>query len=341
MRTRLPLYALILALPTLCWLMLYGSRPPVGALGRAHDGLWFSRALMHRGGVETPQAAATRVRDHGITKIYPFLGPPDTLGWPGYVDGRTHHRFEPDYAHAALRRFKAAAPEIQVLPWTGGVLGAQITLRPGAQRTAWFAHLRRLIEAGAHGVHFNIEPLPSGSTDFLSFLRAARAALGPRALISVAAFPPASLGRPAGDSAWRLAYLADVCRAADEVVVMGYDTGHRIGLIYETLIAHWVRQLDETLPRPEAGGCRWSMGVPAYEDDRPWHRPEVETLARALSGVRRGLAHGLRSAFDGVTLYADWTIDATEWATFDRDWRGVPAEPNALHPERTARTIRP
>ncbi len=318
MRKRLVVYGLLILAPTLAWLVVFGPRASPGSLSRGQDGLWLRRDLLHGGGSETPAELVARLRRHRITRIYPFLGPPDTAGWPGFVQGRRHHRFDPARAGEAIGRLRALAPELVILPWTGGVLHEQIGLEPGRQRAAWLGHLAALVEAGAQGVHLNIEPLPSGSTAFLELLEVTRAALPAGALVSVAAYPPESPGREAGATEWSLEYLAAVCVAADELVVMGYDTGHQLGLIYETLVARWARQLDETLP---AGACRWSMGVPAYEDDVPWHRPEVETQERALSGLRRGLSGGAPADFSGVTLYADWTVDAAEWAHFDATWR--------------------
>jgi len=104
---------------------------------------------------------------------------------------------------------------------------------------------------------------------------------------------------------------------------MGYDTAQRVPVVYETLVADWTRDLIETLPPPSEGGCQWSMGVPAYEDDEPWHDPATETIEHGISGVRRGLA-GRRPPehFTGISLYASWTIDSGEWSTYERLWRG-------------------
>jgi hypothetical protein len=182
-----------------------------------------------------------------------------------------------------------------------------------------------LVALGAEGVHLNVEPLPPGEPGYLDLLRAVKDAIGEQAILSVAAYPPTTPLHPFEEVHWTLEFAREVCTVADELVVMAYDTGLPVGWLYEAQVAQWTRELAAALP---PGDCEWSMGMPAYEDDVPWHRPDVETLAHGLAGLRAGLPAPPPAGFTGAAIYASWTMDAEEWATWDRAWRGrEPAGP--------------
>ena len=61
---------------------------------------------------------------------------------------------------------------------TGGILDRDVNLKDERQRKAFADHMRRLVEAGADGVHLNIEPLASGAPEYLQLLRNVKAAIG-------------------------------------------------------------------------------------------------------------------------------------------------------------------
>jgi hypothetical protein len=65
------------------------------------------------------------------------------------------------------------------------------------------------------------------------------------------------------------------------------------------------------------------MGVPTYDETGLMHRAAVESTENALLGVVTGLRGlGAGGTFEGVALYAEWTTDEKEWATYERIWRG-------------------
>ena len=66
-------------------------------------------------------------------------------------------------AGAFLAEIHRIAPEIRVIPWTGGNLGRDVHLDDAAQRRAFAEHARRLVALGADGIQLNVEPLPSGT----------------------------------------------------------------------------------------------------------------------------------------------------------------------------------
>ncbi len=309
---------------------------PLGADGRAprafdrgDNALWMRRHWLHEApGKEEIAALAEGLRARGIKRIYPFLGPMDQEGWPGWRSKRGHIRYIPGQTGAFLAEFHRIAPEIRVLPWTGGNSGSDVRLDDENQRRAFAAHARQLIRLGADGVHLNVEPVPSGSAAFLSLLREVKAAIGEHTL-SVAASPPRA--DPEEDTHWELPYLREVCRNANEIAVMAYDTGLKSAPAYEELLARWTHQLAQALPPPSEKGCEWLMGVSAYDDDNADHRPDVETIGHSLNGIAAGLRGIAAPAnFRGVAIYASLTMDAGKWAVYDRLWRGI--EPVALPP---------
>jgi hypothetical protein len=169
--------------------------------------------------------------------------------------------------------------------------------------------------------------MPSGSTDLLELVRELKAALGSKAMISVAAIGPASPRlEVVRDQYWSIDYTVQLCAVANEVVIMGYDTWLRDPAEYRRLISEWTASLSSSLST-----CEWRMGVPAYEENRPHHRPEVESLEIAIGGVIDGFTAGQRpESFRGLALYAGWTIDAREWAAYDSIWRGRAPTTNAV-----------
>ncbi len=286
---------------------------------------------MHEGPTPAEIAALVEsLRARGIRRIYPFLGPMDREGWPGWRSKAGFVRYDPERAGAFLAEIHRIAPEIRVIPWTGGILGSDVNLKDEAQRKAFAEHARRLVALGADGVHLNIEPLVGGTSGYLELLREVKAAIGDRTL-SVAAYPPPISAQPAEDTHWELPFLREVCRNANELAVMAYNTGLTSAPAFESLIATWTRELAAALPPPQGGGCEWLMGVPAYDDDKDYHRPDVETIEHSLKGLVAGLRGVKRHEnFRGVAIYASFTADERKWAVYDRLWRGL--EPTASPP---------
>jgi hypothetical protein len=249
----------------------------------------------------------------------------DREGWPGWRSKAGLVRYDAGRAGAFLQAIHRIAPEIRVIPWTGGVAGGDVQLQDRKQRRAFAEHARRLIALGADGIHLNIEPLKSWTPGYLDLLREVKAAIGGHTL-SVAAYTPPVASRAEGDLQWELPFMREVCRNAGEIAVMGYNTGASSPRQFEDIVSAWMRQLAAALPPSSAKGCEWLMGVPAYDDAEEYHRPDVETIEHSLNGIVAAL-HGMKTPqnFAGVAIYASFTMNESKWATYDRLWRG--AEP--------------
>lgn len=309
------------------WAQTLQEPPPAATtvFDKGDNALWMRRRWLHE--APPPEEIAELVqslRARGVRRIYPFLGPMDRDGWPGWRSNAGIVRYIPERAEAFLSLMQRLAPEIKVIPWTGGVLGRDVRLEDAAQRKAFAEHARKLVAMGADGVQLNVEPLPSWSPGYRELLKEVKAAIGQRTL-SVAAYPPPTPLHPFPDVHWELPFLQAVCEDADELAVMAYDTGVSSGPVYEELVATWTRELAATLTPSHAGGCHWLMGVSAYDDDKGYHRPEAETIEHGVRGIVAGLQWAPKppNHFRGVAIYASFTTDERKWAAYDRLWRGV------------------
>jgi hypothetical protein len=300
-------------------------------LDRGDNGVWLRRIWLHDDPLIAGRedalfaALAQDTARLGITRLYPFLGPMDAEGHPGWRSDTGIRRYDPERVRRFFDAMHAARPELRIHPWTGGVLDRDVRFSDGERLARFVAHAGQLVALGADGIQLNVEPLPDGTAAYLDLLRAVKAEIGPDKTLSVAAYPPTTLLHPFSEVHWSLSYTRAVCEIADEVAVMAYDTGLRQRVLYRGLVTSWAKELAETLPPPSAGGCELLIGLPAYEDDEPWHRPDVETIDVALSGVIRAFPEGLPEHVRGVAIYASWTTDASEWRDYSRLWRGADA----------------
>ena len=295
-----------------------------GEFDRGDNAMWLRRHWMHEGPSNDEIAdLVASLRARGIRRVYPFLGPMDGDGWPSWRSKSGLRRYDPERAGAFLAEIKRIAPDIKVMPWTGGNLRQDVRLEDLNQRRGFVEHARRLVALGADGVHLNVEPLPSFTPGFRELLREVKAAIGDKTL-SISAYPPPTELHPFPEVHWELPFLRDVCNDADELAVMGYDTAVSSVPVFRDLITRWMGELIATLAPSSAGSCEWLMGVPTYDDDKPYHRPDVETIDTSLAGIIAALrTHGRPDYFRGVAIYASFTTDERKWALYDRLWRGV------------------
>ena len=249
------------------------------------------------------RALAGKLREHGITDVFPHLCPAEPNGDLPPVDARQVETF--------LDVFEG----FRVLPWIGGPNG--VSARPSDLK--WRKHfvdkVRGLLETHPRfaGVHLNIEPLPSGDRDFIALLQEVRAGLPRGRILSVAAYPPPTRWHPFPDVHWEEVYFREVAKHCDHLAVMMYDAAQKFPKTYQKLMADWTKEV-----------LKWSegkpvlLGVPTYDDTGVgYHDPDVENLTNALKGIHRALSKGsLPATYQGVAIYSDWETSDSEWAYF-------------------------
>jgi hypothetical protein len=246
---------------------------------------------------------ADKLRRHHITDVFPHLCPAEPDGRLSQVDD------------VQTERFLDGLAGFRVLPWIGGPNGANVRLQNAKWRSTFTNQVHSLLVTHPRlsGIHLNVEPLPSGDTNFLAFLEEVRVALPQGKLLSIAAYPPPTRWHPYKDVHWDEGYFREVARRCDQLAVMMYDAGQRIPKTYQQLMADWTKEV-----------LAWSdgkfvlLGVPTYTDAGvEYHNPAVENLTNALLGVHRGLSRQtLPTNYQGVAVYCDWETSDGEWAYF-------------------------
>jgi hypothetical protein len=320
--------AAVLALPLLlaaAWLAYLAWAPvadgPPHPFNQDRNAVWLeSRWLKRAHAAAEVEALLLALDQRGVRYVFPHLIPFSTAGRLPVGDREPMRAFL-----AAARR---VAPELKVLPWVGGLRKGYRRQRPGTidladlgQRQSIVAECRSLMDEGFDGIHLNVEPVAEGDLDFLALLRALRTAVGPDRLLSLSAIRPGPMRlRFAPNFLWSPDYYARVASAADQVVVMAYDTGIPTGNLYRRYVAY----AAATALRALAGSrARVLMGVPTYDETGLMHRAAAESPENALAGIVSGLrGQGGGGTFEGVALYAEWTTDDREWGVYESVWRG-------------------
>ncbi|QKW22984.1 hypothetical protein HUT16_31365 [Kitasatospora sp. NA04385] len=298
----------------------YAGEPAADARTRGKDAIWLGHAWVD--GRRTPEelsALAARVRSTGIHDLYVHTGPLEHDGSldPGLAPG----------AADFLARAHAAMPGVRVQSWLGDVVAPEkegLHLDRADVRDRIAGSARQVLDLGFDGVHFDLEPVHSGSSGFLALLDQVHALTAARAVpLSIAApqiDPVPGLGRVTfalsdHGKYWSAGYFAAAARRVDQVAVMSYDTSMPVESLYGGYVARQTSlALANTPPDVDL-----LMGLPAYWADTPSHRGDAETVRAAVRGARLGLGPGGRRNF-GLALYVDFAATPDHWAAYRDGW---------------------
>jgi len=319
---RAVLAALLLGALVLGYLVFFPPKDP-GAhpFNQDRNAVWLEHRWFEKDQKPEEMEAELQSLDrHGVRYLFPHLIPFDPAG-------RLPNR-NPDQMRAFLAAARRVDPEMKVLPWVGGVRVGYKRTRTGSidlgnivQRQQIVAECRGLMDEGFDGIHVDVEPVNDGNVDFLALLRSLRTAIGGDHILSISAIRPGPIALSAAPNFfWTPAYYARVAAAADQVVVMTYDTGLPTAALYARYVSYATAAVAGEL---QGSRARVLVGIPTYEETGRMHRAGVETPENALLGVVSGL-QGLKDtkSFEGVALYAGWTTDDAKWGIYERLWRG-------------------
>lgn len=318
---------LVLAAGALAY--LWGHTPPGDyaphPFNHDRNAVWLEHRWLEREHpAEEMDALFMSLTARGVQYVFPHLIP-----FNGAGRLPVHSR---EQMRAFLGSARRVAPRIKVLPWVGGLRAGYRRTRPGTldltdlgQRQRIMAECRGLIDEGFDGIHLNVEPIDDGNVEFLALLRALRTAVGRDRILSLSAIRPGPFSLAvAPNFFWTPEYYSRVASVADQLVVMGYDTGLPTPGLYRRYVSYAASAVTQTLAESRSR-ARVLMGVPTYDDTGLMHRAGVETPDNALLGIIAGLRGvGGGGTFEGVALYAEWTTDAREWDIYERIWRGRP-----------------
>ncbi|MEU9100948.1 glycosyl hydrolase family 18 protein [Streptomyces sp. NPDC048361] len=301
----------------------YAGVPGDDTRTRGRDAYWLGHAWVDgRKGDKDLDAFAAKVRGSGIRDLFVHTGPLDhdgTLPAARYPRAR----WLVDGVHRRL-------PGVRVQAWLGDELASEgpVGMRlDDDTRTAVVTAARQVLDtAHVDGVHFDLEPLPSGDLNYLALLDSLRALTRPRgALLSVAAhqIDPLPALHTAADGLtghgkwWSQAYFGQVARRVDQIAVMSYDTAMPVQSLYGGYVARQTALALQVTPQ----ATDLLMGLPFYDDESMSHHGSAETVAAAVRGARLGLARTDRHRQHfGVALYVDFAERDGDWAAYREGW---------------------
>jgi hypothetical protein len=241
-----------------------GSVPAAVPAGGA-DGLWLGHAWVD--GRHTPadlNALIGRLRKTGIRDLFVHVGPLSE-------DGSLNPALRPR-ARWLLTGLHRRLPQVRVQAWLGDLVGpGGLDLASRATGARLLAADAQVLAEGFDGIHYDLEPVPSGDRGYLALLTATHDLTRARhGVLSVACdqIEPAPylhvvdqliFGHPHW---WSAAYLRAIASRADEVALMTYDTGVPTGAAYSGSrrgsagrhLAHRAARLPRQRARPYERG---------------------------------------------------------------------------------------
>ncbi|MDH6129648.1 hypothetical protein [Kitasatospora sp. GP82] len=298
----------------------YAGEPAAEARTRGRDAVWLGHSWVDGRKGDADLAGLTRqLAGTGIRDLYVHTGP---LEHDGSLD---------PVKYPQARRFVAsvhqALPGLRVQAWLGDVVAPEtdgLRLEQADTRDRVTASARQALDLGFDGVHFDLEPIRSGSAGFLSLLDQVHAVTAERgAPLSVAApqidplpgLHSVSVALTDHGKWWSQAYFTQVARRVEQIAVMSYDTAMPVESLYGGYVAQQTSlALEATPPQVDL-----LMGLPAYWDDTFGHRGSAETVAAAVRGARLALGRSERQTF-GLALYVDFAATPEHWDAYRRGW---------------------
>jgi hypothetical protein len=295
--------------------LAYAGEPSAEARTRNHDALWLGHAWVDGRKTTADIAALAKQLDGtGIRDLYVHTGPLEH-------DGSLPLAKVSPLARWFVEAMKAAAPAVRVQAWLGDVV--QPAKNPGMDlddpvvRKRVVASSAAVLDQGFQGIHFDFEPVHSGSKGYLAMLDETDVLTAGRGVpLSVAAAQIEPLWRlHALGKWWSQDYFGEVARRVEQIAVMSYDTAMPLESLYGGYVAKQTKlALEVTPPSTDL-----LMGLPAYWESKPSHWGHAETVQAAVRGARLGLGSSDRQNF-GLALYVDFTATPDHWAAYRDGW---------------------
>ncbi len=303
----------------LAWYFLLGpsNRDHGSSFNRNANAVWASHTWSEDShSVEEIREFAEQMGAGGVKYVFLHVGPIEGDGTIPAARYRALSEF--------LKTARVYGDRVKYLAWMGQIRGKlplqELQVRREVVRTA-----RVFVEdLGMDGIHYDIEPIVDGDTDFLYLLEDTKKILGDGKLLSVALpelipdYVFAVVRRVLDLKSYLSSeYYLKVAERSDQIAVMTYENSIHAGWLYQYFLKHeviWLTQLlkdyDNIL----------LIGLPTYDTKTPSFDPKAENIYSGLKGVVEGLnnwrSHG--EPFEGVALYGSWTTDTEEWKTMER-----------------------
>lgn len=305
--------------------LLYSPVPETnGSLFNKHrNGVWMAHSWFDEyHSKEEISELGRRLKEYDMGYIYIHVGPlNEDGGIPPYSE---------EIAKGFINGMKEINPELKILAWIGGTNRAfrgKVDLGSRKVIDEISRVSKELILLGFDGIHINIEPLTDGDRNFLNLLFSIRNVIGDQKILSVAAMKWRFFNLPHiwhSKWFWGTRYYRDIGRVVDQLVVMAYDTAIPLKKLYIWYVKNQTINITSAVAGLRNPGPEILIGLPAYEESRLTHRPEIENIENALYGVIAGLMdeESNKSSFGGVAIYSYWVMDNEKWKSYLRLWKG-------------------
>ena len=317
----LVLVAGVIVLAPFGYLVAEGSgRPPATIAATGGDGLWIGHKWVdgREGEASVAELAAT-VKADGIRDVFVHDGPLND-------DGTLPVQLDPKAAWL-VATFHKLAPGVRVQAWLGQEIGTGagvLDLANKATQARIVGSVEYALDVqGFDGVHFDMEPVPSGNWGYVQLLEQVHSVTTDQhkyLSISADQIEPTAGMMALGDVIaghahfWSAGYLHQLAGLVNEVALMDYDTWIPTSAAY----AGYTRMETRIALRAMPAGVHLLIGLPAYPPNPPTH-DSGETVPAAITGVRLALGSGT-PANVGVAPYVDFAATPGDWAAYESDW---------------------
>lgn len=215
---------------------------------------------------------------------------------------------------------KDAAPNLKRIAWiyVGNKDGmGTVDLSRPETRVKLVESANRLIkEGGFEGIQWDYEICEDGDRNFLKLLEQSRNELPPGTFLGVCT--PTNYSWPLVGFGWSEDYFREVAERCDQMALMIYDTGMVLPRMYAS---HVQRQVGMINRATKGNACRVLFGLPSYDRGFRSHNPRAENLKIGIRSLRSALERGMSENFEGISIFADYTMDADEWAEYSNHWK--------------------
>lgn len=316
---KITLFGIIFIVILLMWFFLIGfsSNQPGSFFNKQHNAVWIGHEWVgEKKSDQEVQELVNNLKAYQIDTVFVHVGP---LNKEGTIDPETY-KYSLDFMNS-VRRFDDS---IQYQAWLGQVRN-KIDLRDKDVRNNISNLCVILAEmVDFDGIHFDIEPVWDGDTDFILLLKEVREDLDEDKVISVALaelIPQSFL--------WLTEHIhtfenynsevnyENVAQYADQIVAMIYDTSIESEWVYRWYVNEQTIRITDLI-----GDREVFIAIPAYDEAKPGFNPEVENIENGLRGIIKGL-NNFRSDeynFAGVAIYSYWEMDEDEWGIYENLW---------------------
>lgn len=299
-----------------------------------HNAIWLDRAWTF-GELESDRlrSLTDRLVENQIGTAYVYVS---SLGidnhWSGGLEGTSGFMDSRSVVADFVRALKNQNERLRVFGWieiwtqlenADNYRFANIDLH---RNIAEFSRLM-VSQLGFDGVLLDVKPLFSDNDDVVRLIGRVKSAVGSQIPVAVAVTadltPPElreqSIRSIAPGTMWSRSFKKKVMAAADEVVLLMYQSYRKTPLDYVDWVAyHVATYINEMEDETDV-----LVSIPHYSGASSAHDPQIETMAIALDGVSKGLRRldgDKRSRLTGIAIYSDEQLSQTDWNVFRESW---------------------